>query len=136
MFGALGEIAAFLKLLVGLASYLGAGAGAAMIGLVVGRWFSPLLGAVLGAALVGSMAVFYWASDDSDLKAQNAALRAKQAELRATTAALLKTLQEEREASESNQAVIEQLNKKLDNLPDRPDCNIGKGVVDELNKIR
>ena len=132
MFAVLG----ILKTLASLASFLGAGAAAALIGQVVGRWFSPLVGIVCGAAIVGGMAYWVWAADNTKLKAQNAALRAKQVELVRTTNALRHTLGELSKAAEYNEGVMEQLNEKLSNMPDKPECIIPKDITDELNKIR
>jgi len=129
-------ILTFLKTVVSLASFLGAGAAAALIGQVVGRYLSPLVGIVCGAIVVGAMAFWVWTSDDTALKAENEALRAKRDELVLTTQALRKTLQSLREASESNAKVMEDLRDQVAAMEDRPECNIDGSIVDELNRIR
>ena len=129
-------ILAFLKTVVSLASFIGAGAAAALVGQVVGRWFSPLVGIVCGAAIVASMAVLVWSTDNTKLKAQNAALRAKQVELVRTHAALRETLGELSKAAQDNEQTMASLRKKLDAMPDKPECIIPKDITDELNKIR
>lgn len=136
MFGFLGEVAGFLKVLAGLITYLLAGGGAAMVGYLVGRWFSPMLGVILGAAVVGCTAFFYWAADDTKNKAYIKQLEAKQLELRLTAAALRAHLKEEREAVAHNEKVVSGLRKKLAAMPDKPECNIDGSIVDELNRIR
>lgn len=129
-------IIAFLKTLVSLASFIGAGAAAALVGQVVGRWFSPLVGIVCGAAIVASMAVFVWSTDNTKLKQQNAALKAKQVELIRTQAALRETLGELSKAAQDNEQTMANLREKLNAMPDKPECVIPKDITDELNKIR
>ena len=129
-------ILAFLKTVVSLASFIGAGAAAALAGQVVGRWFSPLVGIACGAAIVASMAVLVWSTDNTKLKAQNAALRAKQVELVRTQAALRETLGALSKAAQDNEQTMATLRKKLDAMPDKPECIIPKDITDELNKIR
>jgi len=129
-------ILAFLKTVLSLASFIGAGAAAALVGQVVGRWFSPLVGIVCGAAIVASMAVLVWSTDNTKLKAQNAALRAKQVELVRTHAALRETLGELSKAAQDNEQTMATLREKLDAMPDKPECIIPKDITDELNKIR
>lgn len=129
-------ILAFLKTVLSLASFIGAGAAAALVGQVVGRWFSPLVGIVCGAAIVASMAVLVWSTDNTKLKAQNTALRAKQVELVRTQAALRETLGALSKAAQDNEQTMATLREKLDAMPDKPECIIPKDITDELNKIR
>lgn len=129
-------IITFFKTLVALGSFLGAGAAAALVGQIVGRWISPLVGVLCGAAIVGAMAFWVWSADNTKLKAQNRALKAKQAELVLTTAELRKTLREQIRAAESNAKVMADLRAKLAKMPRKPECDIDGSIVDELNKIQ
>jgi len=126
------SILGFIKIVVSLATWLAAGAVAALAGRVL-----PVVPAmVVGAVFVAGTA--YWvnpASKDA-LKAQNRALMAKRDELVLTTRELEKTLSTLLRASEDNEKIVEDLRDQLANMEDRPECIIDKGIVDELNKIR
>ena len=126
------SILGFWKIVASLAAMGAAGAFAA----IVGRFLPITWAAVIGAVIVGITAYATDNSTNSALKAQNAALRAKQTELVLTTRALEKSLSEALRASEANSRTMASLREKLAATPDRPDCVIDKGVVDELNKIR
>lgn len=121
-----------IKIVASLATFLAAGAVAA----IVGRFLPIGAAAVAGAVIVGVTAFAVETNTNSALKAQNAALRAKQTELVLTTRALEKSLSEALRASKANSKVMTDLREKLAATPDRSDCVIDKGIVDELNKIR
>jgi hypothetical protein len=145
MISAVIAIKAFFASVMALASFLILGAAIAFVGWMIARFFGPSLSGLIAALGVGAAVMFLavtgnWLADNSKQVAElKRALELKQAkleEIRATSEALRETLARLSEAAQYNEGVMTDLRAKLDAVPDKPDCMIDEGIVDELNKIR
>jgi hypothetical protein len=136
-------VSGFFSMLLTLSNFLILGAAVAFAGWLISRIFGPSLSGLLGAMALGSCIVFFaitnhWLSSDREKNLQ-AELRMKEiklAEIQATNAQLQTDLSLEAEVASSNADVIAELQKKIDQMGDKPECGVSKDFTDELKKLR
>jgi hypothetical protein len=136
-------ISGFFSTILTLANFLILGAVVAFVGWLTSRIFGPSLSGLLGALVLGSGIVFmsvtnHWLTSDRErhLQAELRMKEAKIAEIQATNAQLQVHLSLESEIAASNADVIADLQKKINNMGDKPECGVSKDFTDELKKLR
>lgn len=117
------------------------GGGAYLLGRLAGLPAAAAFGAVALVAAYVSNVVDEFADDRAQarieqLEAENKAKAAKIAEIRAVNEELNDYLEIEQAAAVHNAEVIARLEAKIDAQDDRPECAIGKDILDELENLR